>query len=90
MPSSRGSSQPRDRTCNFCIAGGFFTAEPQGKPSTSSVLCQFPRLTVQSPDVCPTQHHLASVHILLAFVEGLWLYDTGPELDTGREQFSKP
>ena len=36
MPSFRGSSQPRDRTCvscGSCIAGGFFTAEPSGKPS---------------------------------------------------------
>ena len=30
---SRGSSQPRDRTHVSCIAGGFFTAEPPGKPS---------------------------------------------------------
>ena len=27
MPSSRGSSQPRDWTCGSCIVGGFFTAE---------------------------------------------------------------
>ena len=27
MPSSRGSSQPRDWTCGSCISGGFFTAE---------------------------------------------------------------
>ena len=35
MPSSRGSSLPRDQTslpCGFCIAGGFFTAELPGKP----------------------------------------------------------
>ena len=35
MPSSKGSSQPRDWTCvscNSCIAGGFFTTEPLGKP----------------------------------------------------------
>ena len=35
MPSSRGSSQPRDQTyvsCSSCIAGRFFTAEPPGKP----------------------------------------------------------
>ena len=35
MPSSKGSSQPRDRTrisCGSCIAGKFFTAEPPGKP----------------------------------------------------------
>ena len=28
---SRGSSQPRDRTCVSCIVGGFFTTEPAGK-----------------------------------------------------------
>ena len=33
MSSSRGSSQPRDRTQVSCIADGFFTVEPPGKPS---------------------------------------------------------
>ena len=35
MPSTRGFSQPRDRTCISCIsgiAGRFFTAEAPGKP----------------------------------------------------------
>ena len=32
FPFSRGSSQPRDETQVSCIAGGFFTAEPPGKP----------------------------------------------------------
>ena len=35
MPSSRGSSRPRDQTCNSCssyTAGEFFTTETQGKP----------------------------------------------------------
>ena len=35
MPSSRGSSWPRGRTCVSCvssIAGRFFTVEPPGKP----------------------------------------------------------
>ena len=36
MLSSRGSSQPRDWSHISCIAGGFFTAEPRGKPSTMS------------------------------------------------------
>ena len=34
-PSSKGLSPPRGRTwvsCVFCIAGGFFTAGPLGKP----------------------------------------------------------
>ena len=30
---SRRSSWPRDQTHVFCIAGGFFTTEPPGKPS---------------------------------------------------------
>ena len=30
---SRGSSQPRDQTQVSCIAGGFFAAEPAGKPT---------------------------------------------------------
>ena len=33
MPSSRGSSWPRDRTQVSRIAGRFFTAEPPGKPN---------------------------------------------------------
>ena len=28
----QGSSQPKDQNCICCIAGGFFTAEPPGKP----------------------------------------------------------
>ena len=40
ISSSRGSSQPRDRTCmsrDSCIAGGFFTTKPLGKPQYSSL-----------------------------------------------------
>ena len=36
MPSSRGSSWPRDQTWVSCIAGRFFTAEPPGRPSVVS------------------------------------------------------
>ena len=47
MPSSRGSSWPKDRTCNSCgscIAGESFTTEPLGSPnenikSSSKVKC---------------------------------------------------
>ena len=41
MPSSRGSSWPRDQThtsCSSCIAGSFFTDEPLGKPQKSHEL----------------------------------------------------
>ena len=37
VPSSRETSQPRDRThisCGSCTAGGFFTTEPLGKPDS--------------------------------------------------------
>ena len=43
MHSSKGSSQPKDQTCIFCvswIAGGFFTVEPSGKPSLSLRKCK--------------------------------------------------
>ena len=32
ISSSRGSSRPRDQTGVFCLAGGFFTTEPPGRP----------------------------------------------------------
>ena len=32
VPSTRGSSQPRDQTGVSYLAGGFFTTEPPGKP----------------------------------------------------------
>ena len=32
MPSSKRSFQSRDQICISCIAGGFFTTEPLGKP----------------------------------------------------------
>ena len=45
MPSSRGSSQLRDRTwvfCISCIAGGFFNTEPRGKPDKLTGIWKFP------------------------------------------------
>ena len=39
VPSSRGSSQPRNQNCisyGSCIAGGFFATESLGKPNPSS------------------------------------------------------
>ena len=43
MPSSRGSSQPRDQTASLpspALAGGFFTTELPGKPKRMfSLLC---------------------------------------------------
>ena len=38
---SRESSRPRDQTCVFCIAGGFFTTEPLGKPTHSRLAIQY-------------------------------------------------
>ena len=39
MPSSRGSSQPRDRTQVSCTAGGFFTTESPGNPHLRAQQC---------------------------------------------------
>ena len=40
MPSSRGSSWTRDRTCISCIADGYFATEPLGKPNVTYILPQ--------------------------------------------------
>ena len=37
MPSSRGSSRPRDGTCVSCIAGRILTAELPGKPQAGAL-----------------------------------------------------
>ena len=37
ISSSRGSSQPRDRTLISCTAGGLFTTEPPGKSQELSI-----------------------------------------------------
>ena len=37
MPFSRGFSQPRDQTSISCIADGFLTSEPPGKPKSLSI-----------------------------------------------------
>ena len=37
MPSSRGSSQPRDQTQVSCIAGNSLPSEPPGKPKNIGV-----------------------------------------------------
>ena len=39
ISSSRGSSRPGDWTCVSCIAGGFFTTAPPGKPWLKIVKC---------------------------------------------------
>ena len=42
MPSSRGSSWPRDQTrisCSSSVAGRFFTNEPPGKPRETCTIC---------------------------------------------------
>ena len=51
IPSSRGSSRPRDGTrisCGSCIVGRFFTAQPRGKPRGLSTWGLKPRLWSQT------------------------------------------
>ena len=58
MPSSRGSSWPRDRTCvscGYCTAGEFFTAEPSGKPPTLLSIPKMPQPVPKSTQCCVFQ-----------------------------------
>ena len=49
---SRVSSQPRDQTCVSCIAGGFFTTEPSGKPKLCTANSQISSLTDSKVSPC--------------------------------------
>ena len=63
MPSSRGSSQPRDQNCffcGFCIADKFFTAEPLGKPNLCHTFNQLARSLVSSAAVSSTRFFFLS------------------------------
>ena len=51
MPSSQGSSRPRDQTLVSCIAGRFFTAEPPGKPLHT--VCESESRSVMSDSLRP-------------------------------------
>ena len=51
MLSSRGSSRPRDQTCVSyvsCVAGGIFTTESPGKPSTRCPVLN--EISLQGPE----------------------------------------
>ena len=51
MPSSRVSSQPRDRTHVSCTAGRFFTAEPLGKPF--HIIASYKIFSLPQHTLCP-------------------------------------
>ena len=48
MPSSRGSSQPRDQTHISCVTSGFFTTEPRGKLHIPNTYLKIIKLSVWS------------------------------------------
>ena len=59
MPSSRGSSRPRDRTHASCvsyIAGGFFTTGPLEKPKLAS-----PKIFMLSCLAVPTETQIKAL-----------------------------
>ena len=70
MPSSRGSSQPRDQTCVSGIAGRLFTAEPPGKPLQK---IQFSSVTQSCLTLCDPMNRstpgLPVHHQLLEFTQ---------------------
>ena len=60
--SSKGLSDPLDRTCVSCLAGGFFTTEPSGKPIYICLVAQL-FLTLCDPMDCNPPG--SSVHAIL-------------------------
>ena len=62
MPSSKGSSPPRDWThisYSSCTAGRFFTTAPPGKPSYHSYLPQFSSVAQSCPTLCDPMNRSA-------------------------------
>ena len=53
IPSSRGSSQPRDGTRVSYTAGGFFTTEPLGKPVSATLMEGYTRCDVSPQEAYP-------------------------------------
>ena len=85
MPSCRESSPPRDQTrvsSGSCIAGGFFAAEPSGKP----IVCECSLVTVSGRDLSleacsvPCLFGLCSAHGHRCFSSVRPSYDLSPLL----------
>ena len=69
MPSSRGSSWPRDRTggsCASCIAGAFCTTEPPGKPWWAVALLRIARWLLPFQALCS---HITEAGFFFFFLE---------------------
>ena len=52
VPSSRGSSQPKDRTQVSCLVGGFFSNEPPGKQLKGQAYLGFPLTCLNFNEFC--------------------------------------
>ena len=87
LPSSRGSSPPRDRTwvsCGYCIAARFFAANPPGKPKKmiSFTKSHLTELLLQLPQMRGNKHELLSTTVVA------WLLGTQPHCYTTAFQHS--
>ena len=88
MPSSRGSSRPRDWTCISCFAAWFFTTEPPGKPWCWVVVCFYCSYILISVPLLVSGFsvlfHFVSLDLALSGVrEGCWVNTPEKELNTG-------
>ena len=79
---SRGSSRSRDRTRVSCITGGFFTAEPPGKPPQSNKLGQsFVSFTTRITVLCCLMSRLLTT--IVSYISSIffplffWLFQVG-------------
>ena len=88
---SRGSSQPRDRTCVSCTAGRFFTTEPPGKflhcVPVAALISSFRVSSLHAPQVMPLVDLLLSLKAgrPVAFVAGPGFWEVGISPSRGQE-----
>ena len=74
---SRGSSWPTDQTRVSCLAGGFFTPEPPGKPihtaqDSKNQSTSYENLVSKQVPLCNLHCRLLSMR-LLGFVALMWI-----------------
>ena len=99
IPFSRGSSQSRDRTHISCIAGGFFTAKPPGKPKFTAAGEVNPKTCLLSKNLsclrmCSAWCHLCKKSQMMLYVLWIHLYSCkiirgleGDVLNPGGQRF---
>ena len=70
-----GSSQPKDQICISCLAGGFFTTEPPGKPLVEISSLQFKEIGYSDRVEDNLDFHMPACWVTSVISNSLQLYE---------------